>query len=164
MTEKELTGKTVKELRDSAKEFNITGRWDMNKTQLIEAILNYNGKNTDSTEEQVKDNIESSNCECEKENEKVPQESKKQQKVSAYVGKIKRGMLVAFRYNGRLKSAKVVEKSTKRKKLKLETKVGIIYVVSFDDVAWVKTGARWPKGVYKLLKSGVRINEDQQEC
>lgn len=163
MTEKELKGKTVKELRDLAKEFNITGRWDMTKPQLIEAILNYNGKNTNSTGEQVKDNIESNDC-VENENKKVPYSSKKPQKVSAYVGKIKRGMLVAFRYNGRLKSAKVVEKSTKRRKLKLETKVGIVYVVGFEDVAWVKTGARWPKGVYKLLKSGVRINEDQQEC
>ena len=30
--------KTVKELREIAKELEIVGRWDMNKTQLIEAI------------------------------------------------------------------------------------------------------------------------------
>ena len=29
---------SVKELREVAKELNIAGRWDMNKTQLIEAI------------------------------------------------------------------------------------------------------------------------------
>lgn len=35
---KDLQSKTVKELRELAKEKNISGRWDMNKKQLIDAI------------------------------------------------------------------------------------------------------------------------------
>ena len=35
---KELSSKTVKELRELAKEKNISGRWDMTKQQLIDAI------------------------------------------------------------------------------------------------------------------------------
>lgn len=38
MTATELSTKSVKELRNIAKEMNITGRWDMNRTQLIYAI------------------------------------------------------------------------------------------------------------------------------
>lgn len=35
---KDLQSKTVKELRELAKEKNISGRWDMTKQQLIEAL------------------------------------------------------------------------------------------------------------------------------
>ncbi|QRZ95027.1 Rho termination factor N-terminal domain-containing protein [Bacillus sp. LJBS06] len=38
MATTELSVKSVKELRNIAKEMNITGRWDMNRTQLIYAI------------------------------------------------------------------------------------------------------------------------------
>lgn len=38
MTTTELSAKSVKELRNIAKEMNITGRWDMNRTQLVYAI------------------------------------------------------------------------------------------------------------------------------
>lgn len=38
MTTTELSAKSVKELRNIAKEMNITGRWDMNWTQLVYAI------------------------------------------------------------------------------------------------------------------------------
>ena len=35
---KDLTKKTVKELRDIAKDLNIVGRWDMTKDELVKAI------------------------------------------------------------------------------------------------------------------------------
>ena len=35
----DLKLKTVKQLREIAKQMNISGRWDMNKTQLVEAII-----------------------------------------------------------------------------------------------------------------------------
>ncbi|CAF1785510.1 MULTISPECIES: Rho termination factor N-terminal domain-containing protein [Bacillus] len=38
MATTELSVKSVKELRNIAKEMNITGRWDMNRSQLIYAI------------------------------------------------------------------------------------------------------------------------------
>lgn len=76
-----------------------------------------------------------------------------------YEGKMRRienigvGTIVAFRTeDGKVKSAKVVNKSTKNKKLKVETSYGKIYIVPFDKVIWVKTGVRWPRGVYNLLK------------
>ena len=69
----------------------------------------------------------------------------------AYGDKI--GTLVAFRLsNGKVKSAKVMKKSTKNRKLKLETNYGAEYIASYDDIIWVRTGKRWPRGVYNLLK------------
>ena len=73
-----------------------------------------------------------------------------------YIESAEIGVIVAFRLpNGRVKSAKVVKKSTKNRKLKLETSYNAEYIVSYDDVIWVRTGKRWPKGVYELLKGKV---------
>lgn len=84
-----------------------------------------------------------------------------EQKMS-YVENINIGTIVAFRLsNGKVKSAKVVRKSTKNRKLKLETDYGAEYIISFDDVIWVRTGKRWPKGVYKLLK-GISGESDEE--
>lgn len=62
----------VAELRDLAKELGITGRWDMNKTQLIEAIESLQ-KNNKSSEEGITTNTAES---AKKENvvEKKPAE------------------------------------------------------------------------------------------
>lgn len=63
------------------------------------------------------------------------------------------GTLVAFRLpNGKVKSAKVVKKSTKNRRFMLETEYGAQYIVGYDDIIWVRTTKRWPVGVYKLLK------------
>ena len=39
MSKENLQNKTCKELRELAKDMNISGRWDMTKDQLIDAIL-----------------------------------------------------------------------------------------------------------------------------
>ena len=73
-----------------------------------------------------------------------------------YIENVELGTIVAFRLaNGRVKAAKVVKKSTKSRKLKLETNYNAEYIVSYDDIIWVRTGKRWPKGVYELLKGKV---------
>lgn len=70
-----------------------------------------------------------------------------------YIETIEIGTLVAFKTpNGRVKSAKVIRKSSSHRVLKLETDYGAQYTVSYDDIIWVRTGTRWPKGVYKLFK------------
>lgn len=74
-------------------------------------------------------------------------------KKTPYVEGIEIGTLIAFNMpNGRVKSAKVVRKSSSHRILKVETNYGAEFVVPYDDVIWVKTGKRWPKGVYNLLK------------
>lgn len=85
----------------------------------------------------------------------------KESKKKSYIENVKMGTLVAFKsYTGKVKSAKVVKRSTKNRKLKVETKYGAEFIISFDDVIWVRTNKRWPKGVYQLLKGVV---EDEQK-
>ena len=77
-----------------------------------------------------------------------------------YVENAEVGTLVAFNTpNGKVKSAMVENKSTKNRKLKLVTSYGVEYIVSYEDVVWVKTGTRWPRGVYRLLKGLTDDNE-----
>lgn len=170
MSKENLQNKTCKELRELAKERNISGRWDMTKSQLIDAILGAEMvKNTDepeSAKEENKVDNQANNVEVEDKAEKefANIEIDMKQKMS-YIENIEIGTLVAFRLsNGKVKSAKVTRKSTKNRKLKLETDYGAEYIVSFEDIVWVRTGKRWPKGVYRLLKGLVdKDDKDKQE-
>ena len=172
MSREILEAKTKKELRAIATELEITGRWDMTKEQLIEAILRAKSAESGGQENVVDENPQSANDECKVDNhecesveaeDKVENESagvkvNMEQKMS-YIENIDIGTIVAFRLsNGKVKSAKVTRKSTKNRKLKLETDYGAEYIISYDDVVWVRTGKRWPRGVYKLLKGQVDAN------
>jgi hypothetical protein len=169
MSRENLQKKTCKELRELAKELNISGRCDMTKDQLIDAILGAEVVENTNESESAKD-------ECKVDNqENVVEVEDKVEKESAnvdvdmaqkmpYIENIEIGTLVAFRLsNGKVKSAKVTRKSTKNRKLKLETDYGAEYIVSFDDIVWVRTGKRWPRGVYKLLKGLVDDNGKEEQ-
>lgn len=158
MSKKDLEAKTCKYLRDLAKEKNIKGRWDMTKEDLIEAILKAETmgvetkQNESAEDEQKVDNQISVEVINKEEKEITNIEIDMKQKMS-YIENISIGTLLAFRLsNGKVKSAKVIRKSTKNRKLKVETNYGAEYIISYDDVIWVRTGKRWPKGVYNLLK------------
>lgn len=70
-----------------------------------------------------------------------------------YINNAEMGTLVAFKTDtGKVKSAKLINRSVIGRRLKLETEYGMQYIISYDDVLWVRTGWRWPNGVYKLLK------------
>lgn len=169
---KEFFGaKTKKELRVIATQLEITGRWDMTKEQLIDAILRARSAKTGENVADV--NLQSANDECKIDNhgseenveveDKVENESTNvninmEQKMT-YIENIDIGTIIAFRLsNGKVKSAKVTRKSTKNRKLKVETDYGAEYIISYNDVIWVRTGKRWPRGVYKLLKGQVDAN------
>lgn len=172
MSKEILEAKTKKELRAIATEMQITGRWDMTKEQLIDAILRAKSAENSNQENAVDENSQSAKDECKVDNhesegveaeDKVENESANvkvnmEQKMS-YIENIDIGTIVAFRLsNGKVKSAKVTRKSTKNRKLKLETDYGAEYIVSYEDIVWVRTGKRWPRGVYKLLKGQVDAN------
>lgn len=172
MSKEILESKTCKELRKIATELEITGRWDMTKPQLIDAILRANSAECSEHEETADTNLQSANDECKIDNrennveaeDKVENESANVAKVNmeqkiSYIENINIGTIVAFRLsNGKVKSAKVTNKSTKNRKLKLETEYGAEYIISYNDVIWVRTGKRWPRGVYTLLKGQVDAN------
>lgn len=165
MSKEMLQSKTCKELREQAKELNISGRWDMTKQELIEAILGAGAvEDNKETNESAKDEVKVDNHNVEAE-DKVEKESANIVKPDMtlkmpYIENIEIGTIVAFRLSAdKVKSAKVVNKSTKNRKLKLETNYGATYICSYDDVIWVRTGKRWPKGIYKMLKGLVDGDE-----
>ena len=149
MSSETLQSKNCKELREIAKGLKIQGRWDMTKEELITNIMaaSENGK---SDVDEINDQSAIDEC---KSDDQV--HINMEQKMR-YIENVELGTIVAFRLaNGRVKSAKVVKKSTKSRKLKLETNYNAEYIVSYDDIIWVRTGKRWPKGVYELLKGKV---------
>ena len=175
----ELDKLTCSELRGIAKGNNISGRWDMTKPELIEAILRAEdaevGKNNDAsaaqgTMQSAKDECKVDNqvtdgmsvgAEVKDENESAGAHSVDMEQKMHYIENIEIGTIVAFKLsNGKVKSAKVVKKSTKNRKLKLETDYGAEYIVPYESVVWVRTGKRWPKGVYNLLKGTVHSDSE----
>ena len=168
MTRKEiLQDKTCPQLRAIAKELDIIGRWDMTKPQLVEAILGAEKAKNANKVSSANDEVKIDNQVADGENKEKESPSKdaidSSQKMS-YVENAEVGTLVAFKLsNGKVKSAKIIRKSSKNRKLKLETDYGAQYIVSYDDVIWVRTGRRWPKGVYRLLKGLANNNEGNAE-
>lgn len=70
-----------------------------------------------------------------------------------YLESAKDGTIVAFELpNGKVKSAAIVNNDVAGKRLLLETKYKKRFKASYKDVIWVRTGTRFPKGVYNLLK------------
>lgn len=81
----------------------------------------------------------------------------------SYIESAKIGTLVAFKLSsGKVKSAKITNRSSKNRKLKLETEYGAIYIIPYEDIVWVRTGPRWPSGVYKLLKGLEKDGSEEQ--
>lgn len=135
-----LEKKTRDELRVIAKELDIKGRGHMTKDQLVQAIASA----ISSEAVETSDDVSSSSNKMK------------------YVENVEIGTIVAFKLpDGRVKSAKIERRSTSRRKLKLVTQYGAEFVVSYDDVIWVRTTKRWPKGVYNLLKGKVAENENE---
>lgn len=158
-----LNGLTCKALRDIAKTLDISGRWDMTKAELVAAITGATvAKNADNEgAESAKEEVVIGNQNNVIEEEKVNDESEKKslasnvdtEKRMEYVERVGSGTLIAFRLpTGKVISAKIKRKSTKGKILQVETSYGAEHLVPFEDVIWVRTGKRWPRGVYNLLK------------
>lgn len=142
MSKEELNAKTRDELRAIAKEHEIVGRGKMTKAQLVDAIFEVINKDAQKCNDEVQAKVDA--------------------KID-YVKTAEKGTIMAFKLpNGKVKSAKMIERSLKREKLKMETAYGRQYVVDFSDVIWVKTGDRWPNGVLSLLKGNVNNEGEKQ--
>ena len=157
----ELQQMKVRDLKSMATKLGIKGSWDMKKDEVVEAILeveearDLREKTTAFGDEATKGYDEGTNDAAV---EAAEEENAKAKKLG-YVENVAVGTIVAFRCsNGKVRSAKVKAKSTYDRKLKLVTSYGMEYIVDFSDVIWVRTGKRWPKGVYNLLK-GLRGDE-----
>lgn len=159
-----LESYTVADLRKIAKNFHIVGRWEMNKSQLVieillsqkdlevrkESCLNatevYEAEKKQSGKEQTKETSD---------NKKVMQDNSNNDH-SKYLANIEVGRLVAFNDHnmGIVRTARVVNISQKRQQLKVIDIYGSVEVISFEQVAWVKTGKRWPRRLFHLIRCG----------
>ena len=143
MKKEELLAKTRDELRLLAKEHEVPGRGKMTKDQLAEALANV--------------------LQEDDEDHKTDNEAVVHAPRTEYIKSAEKGTIMAFRLpDGKAKSAKMIERSLKREKLKMETAYGRQFIISFSDVIWVKSGNRWPKGVFNLLKGNVNNEGDKQ--
>lgn len=166
MNKLDLMARKVDELRKIASKAGIKNAKKYHKEELVKAILmaekNVELAETESAkvEEKVDNQVNKELVVSETKTNNVPIDYENKKK---YVTGIEIGTLVAFRLpNGKVKSAKVTKKSSKNEKLKLETDYGAEYVVSYDDIIWVRTGKRWPRGVYNLLKGITSENGQKQ--
>lgn len=174
-TAEELRGKKKFEVLQIAKELGVQrykGKSELTKEEIITKIIEKENGNEKTTEkdtsvsdkeiEQIKSEFveeESKVVKAVKEFEQkqkdkiILSEEEREAKRKGYIDTAAVGTLVAFKSDtGKVKSAKIVKRSTKNRKFKVETAYGAEYIISFDDVIWVRTNKRWPKGVYNLLK------------
>ena len=77
-----------------------------------------------------------------------------------YLERIEVDALVAFKERpDKLNTAAVQNVSFKRRQLKVITSYNKEFIVSFDDVVWVRTTKRWPKFVMDILKQQSRVRK-----
>jgi hypothetical protein len=88
-----------------------------------------------------------------------------------YIRNAEEGLIVAFRLNFENKtglkltkviSGKIVENNQDDEIYIIETRNGLKYGVPYAAVLWVKTGGRWPKGIYEEMKQGSVEIEDEE--
>lgn len=144
----------VDELRKVASSIGIKNAKRYKKVDLVNMIISQNPP--EAVAEEVKE---------EKEKEEVAGVSDDTNNDGIdsnklrYINEAPIGTLVAFKLpNGQTKSAKIINRSTGRKKLKLETVYGKQFIVSYSDIVWVKSTNKWPRGVYNQLK-GIVMEE-----
>lgn len=143
ITKESLRQRTVKQLLQLAKNLNVVGRHDMRKNELIEAIA---GKL-----EETYNVAPVSEIKLDKE---LKGEFQQKRPREDYIDNIKIGVLVAFKV-GNTKALSGMVSEINKIGFVVETKTGVKYQVSKQNIIWVKTGDRWPKGVYLALKGVV---------
>ena len=157
MSREELEKMKADELATICKERNIPhykGKSRFRKNEMIEAILKQQEQTVDKT--LVEDKIEQKDVGAAAK-EKGAANIKQLPGTQQYLENIKVGTLVAFKEsNVRMNTAAVQNVSFKRRQLKLVTQYGKEYIVSFDDVVWVRTTKRWPKFIMDVLKGQQR--------
>lgn len=160
----ELNAKTRDELRAIAKEMGIVGRSKITKSELVNAVYDNQpfeevaeaNEVAETVVDAVNDEKQVNKVE-EKQKSDEPNEVDKlrQENHMKIVEACEVGDFVAFTcFGSKARSAKVTRKSSKRKKLEVETAYGKKFVIDYDMVIWVKKSqdAKWPHGVYKALK------------
>lgn len=171
----QLVGMTVEELRKMCKENGISyyeGGKRLAKGPMIDKIMESTKEvATNAGEEIIKKSVKTND----KAGKKVEQPVKTAEELAAeeerrkenklkYIENAKVGTIVAFKTEtGKTISAMILKKSTKRRKFKLVTKYGAEFIIGWDEVIWVRTNKRWPKGVYLLFQKNLKKKAEEAE-
>lgn len=180
-SESELRGFTVKELREEAKSLKIKFWYNKTKAELVSGILEATAENNINVEEN--DNMEEIR-------EATISEDSTVEKVEAvqaedeiaidnsyatlishkktpgeYIDNVEIGMIIAFATEPeKAISAKVKEifraEDNGVKEVLAVSKNGYTYKVPRAAIVWVKTGHRWPRGIYDKLRNSYVKRED----
>lgn len=163
----ELGNMLVVDLRNMASTYGIKNVKKYKKQELVDMICEIiDGQKPTVVDEEVSVVVEEDDSNIETVTEELSEEEIAERRMP-YVENAPIDTIVAFKLpTGKVKSAKIINKSTKNRKLKVETAYGAQFVIPYDSVIWVKTGTRWPKGVYNLLKgnhNGSGYNKEHKE-
>lgn len=163
----ELGNMLVVDLRNMASTYGIKNVKKYKKQELVDMICEIiDGQKPTAVDEEVTVVVEEDDNNIEAVTEELSEEEIAERRMP-YVENAPIDTIVAFKLpTGKVKSAKIINKSTKNRKLKVETAYGAQFVIPYDSVIWVKTGTRWPKGVYNLLKgnhNGSGYNKEHKE-
>ena len=159
MYKSELEVKNTKQLLEIAKERQIVGRHSMKKEQLIEDILEQ--KMSEKVEFKKDLEVElarevSSEWETKNRSAGCVRVGAKPKKF--YIDNARVGIIVAFKMDmSKEKAFSGKIKEIHEESFVIETKNGIRYRISKQNVIWVKTSDRWPNGILAALKGEKRI-------
>lgn len=184
-SESELRGFTVKELREEAKSLKIKFWYNKTKAELVSGILEATAENNINNNNNVEENGN-----MEEIREATISEDSTVEKVEAvqaedeiaadnsyatlishkktpgeYIDNVEVGMIIAFATEPeKAISAKVKEifraEDNGVKEVLAVSKNGYTYKVPRAAIIWVKTGHRWPRGIYDKLRNSYVKKED----
>lgn len=170
LTREELGMLNVENLRKYASSIKVKKIRTYKKPELIEEVLRVQHEietheiETFGTDEEIAEfeKSKADNVDVVEEVE-LEENTNTEDKHLSYIENAPVGTIVAFKIGSKVKSAKIVNRSSGRRKLKLETAYGKVFVVDYDDILWVRTSKRWPKGIYQLFGKNKAVNTDGEE-
>ena len=148
MTRNELENMTKENVVKVAKDLGVKrykGKSMLSKKELIDGICKAMESNDDVADAQK---AISEAGEQEKKVE-IDRDTKDERIISAPLG-----TLIAFYEpeTNKLNTAKLTNRNKVKRLIKCETQYGKEFLIPFENIRWVKTGSRWPKGIYNELK------------
>lgn len=180
-SESELRGFTVKELREEAKSLKVKFWYNKTKAELVSGILEATAENNENAEENnnmeeireatIPEDPAVERVEAVQSEDEIAADNSYATLIShkktpgEYIDNVEVGMIIAFVTEPeKAISAKVKEifraEDNGVKEVLAVSKNGYTYKVPRAAIIWVKTGHRWPRGIYDKLRNSYVKKEE----
>lgn len=180
-SESELRGFTVKELREEAKSLKVKFWYNKTKAELVSGILEATAENNENVEENnnmeeireatIPEDSAVERVEAVQAEDEIAADNSYATLIShkktpgEYIDNVEVGMIIAFATEPeKAISAKVKEifkaEDNGVKEILAVSKNGYTYKVPRAAIIWVKTGHRWPRGIYDKLRNSYVKKEE----